>query len=422
MQIAKRNLKIVILLVLVFSYFIFGLIGFTDQCFAQVTSSQSIVFKSLDTKTEKAESIQIPSMPIEQEDIAQGDINNIRFSDSKIVAWSHGTLDSMFFWTANPSGAIIWEQHLKTGVRAKLLSATRISKLIPNKYDYYKAQISSSKNCTGLVVWIPQPAVDAIPYFCVIDLRGQLRDQVYFRQLKSDFVVNKYCWSNIDEQLYVAPIPYSNPSNTFGLGMLSMNTGSFVGLVNRNQLDMIEAIYAYPDRNQVLVLAKAVNGKFDKDLKVVRINIENNQIDILGSIPELDYCVPSVDLSSFWTNQKADTELNSIVNRYITSLNFNQTVLQEIKMPGDCFNPKPSPDGKFITYTRNYRTWNTENPFDNSNDVWIRRLYDSAEFKIGGKATNGFWLPDSSAYYFYNDESGSFIRVNKPEKEPAFLK
>lgn len=420
-MIIKLGLARVLLLLTFFAFFLvfeFGLI----QSWAQ-TNSTTAEPKSAEAKPGKTGvPSQIPPMPVEQEDAAQGDIYNIHFSDSQIISWSYGPLDSMFFWTANNSGAIVWEQHMKTGRRAKLLSATRISKLVPSKYDLFKAKIASSKNCTGLAIWIPQPAVDSDPFFSVIDLRGQLRDQVFFRQLNPDFVINKICWSNIDEKLFVAPIPYSNPSNMFGLGLLSMNTGSFVGLVNRNQLDMIEAIYAYPDKNQLLVLAKAVNGKFDKDIKAVIVDVATNAISEIGSVPANSDVRFSSNLDNIWLNRAGDNDVNSVVKQYVVALNLKGTLLNEIKLPGECFNPYPSPDGKYVVYSRNYRAWNSQEPIDNSKDLWIKRLIDNADFKINGTGTSGFWLPDSSAYYYHNESSSGFIRINRPEKEPALIR
>ncbi len=207
------------------------------------------------------------------------DAAHIVFNDgSLILDYDWWDDDELVLYTVNPYGAIMWLHRITTGDRKKLISATDLSRVLGKHTDWERLSFTLSPHRRYISFYIPPSGPLEAPFFKVVDLEAPRIRAFSFSKMPSDFAVGHSVWDNTDKYVYVSAQEFSAPENVVSLGRLSLETGAFLPLALKEQVDLIDDMAYDPQSNAILMAARSFGGEYPRGNFLVRYSLSENTI------------------------------------------------------------------------------------------------------------------------------------------------
>ncbi len=329
----------------------------------------------------------------------------ITFSDgSTIEYFEWPSPDKLLIWAVNPAGAILWQVDLRSGLRTKVLTSTRVEELLGKGTDYYSVKFKLSPDGKKLALWRSPEAPLADPFFGILDLTDPERPMMEFANFSPAFQVGSFAWGPDSTYMYVAAAPYSGPENQFAIGRLSLTTKAFVGLVNRDQVDLIDELIFHPPSQSLIFVSQAIGLDYPLPPTRIlgRVDLKSLSIEEIGRYPAIeDLAVDPVDDRLFFTTRPRDTD----GDQRITSSDY--TLALSYRFGDGAPNPfhnftglgmglRRSPDGKYLAWMRIYDPLIRPPKMTDQADLWVERVSDGREYRVVAFAEDFRFAPDSS--------------------------
>jgi len=204
---------------------------------------------------------------------------HIAFSDGSLIqdfAWWDD--DKLALLAVNPDGAILWLHRIGTNEREKLISATELEKIFGRGVDWSRVSMKLSPSRRYISFSAP-PSSPLEPYlFKVVDLSRKVAIPVSFTRIPKDFVIGVHAWDSTDKYVYVAQREFLSPENDISLGRLSLDTGTFLGLAKKSDVDLIENLIYSPSDNALIIVSRSFQGSYPRNEFLLSFNLETNTL------------------------------------------------------------------------------------------------------------------------------------------------
>ena len=210
------------------------------------------------------------------------DAAHIVFNDgSLILDYDWWDDDELALYAVNPHGAIVWLHTITTGDRKKLISATDLSRVLGRDADWEKLTFSLSPHRRYITFYVPPAGPLEAPFFKVVDMESPRIRAFSFSKTPADFTVGKSVWDNTDKYVYVSAQEFSAPENVVSLGRLSLETGAFLPLALKEQVDLIDDMAYDPQSNSILMAARSFGGEYPRGNFLVKYSLSENTISCI---------------------------------------------------------------------------------------------------------------------------------------------
>ncbi len=204
---------------------------------------------------------------------------HIVFNDgSLILDYGWWDDDELALYAVNPHGAILWLHKITTGDRKKLISATDLSRVLGKHTDWERLTFTLSPHRRYIAFYVPPAGPLEPPFFKVVDLEAPRIRAFSFSKMPADFTVGESVWDNTDKYVYVAAQEFSSPESVVSLGRLSLETGAFLPLALKEQVDLIDDMAYDRQSNSILMTARSFNGEYPRGSFLVRYSLSENTI------------------------------------------------------------------------------------------------------------------------------------------------
>jgi len=303
----------------------------------------------------------------------------ISFSDgSRIVDYDWWDEDNLVLYAVNPFGAIVWKHRISTGDREKLISATDLASVLRRKDGWENLSLELSPQRRYVSFYAPQAHPLEPPLFKVVDLEaGRLR-AVEFTKVPPDFIIGKYVWDNTDKYVYVAAQPFTSAESEVSLARLSLETGAFLALSIKTQVDLIDELAYSPSDNSIIIVSRSFGGEYPRGEFLSAYSLNDNalvklydayQFRGIEVVPSGEIIAGVVSNVAFGgagsspgflmvddTFKLPENPREGRDARYYSQVLLfggeEPEVLLDSQDRGFDFNPRLSPDGRFLSYFR----------------------------------------------------------------------
>ena len=213
---------------------------------------------------------------------APADPARVEFNDgSLILGYAWWDEDELILYTVNPYGAIMWRHQVLTGARDKLLSATELAQVLGKQAAWEEPSFQLSPHRRYIAFYSPPGGPVATPLFRVVDLQTDRRSAMRFSKTPEDFLVGSHVWDDTDKYVYVAAQPFSAVESQVSLGRLSLETGAFMPLARKEQVDLISGLAYDPFTNSLVVTARSFGGEYPRGEFLLRYSLSDNALVLL---------------------------------------------------------------------------------------------------------------------------------------------
>lgn len=325
----------------------------------------------------------------------------ISFSDgSSIAAFEWFDDNNILLYTVNPHGSILWKHNIHDGTRSKIISATQLAELFPPRTDISKLKLSVSPGRRYLLFYENFRDPGNKPFFEIIDVSGNAPVLVKFTNIPPEFWVNKFAWDPSDQYLYVSNVPYLFPNENTSVGRLSLNTDSFVGLIVKDNADLIDEMTYSNDLNALVLTCWSFRGEYPKERYILKFDFYSNALEILGLFPFVHNIFitqqgDSVYFSLVGKDTNNDGFLDwldeSDISRFNLAKKENQVML---RYSGFVLEPRVTNSGKWLGYLRIPERIGRRPTAYDTRQLWIMQIEDRREI---------FVTEDCISFLFSND-------------------
>lgn len=328
---------------------------------------------------------------------------------------------NLLLYAVNPHGAILWKHDINTNTRTKLLSATAIDEMLPKGFSPADVKVAASSDHKYLAVWAPASSPSKKPFFRVLAIGDEDKPEpVYFAGFPSDFWVGAFAWDPSAPYVYVAQEPYTNPQITESIGRLSVENQSYIGLVAKKDVDVVERILVPPSGSDVLVVSWSYKGDYPRDRYLLKLDVNTDKVAPLASIPFVaDASVSADGKSVLYTLAKRDTDGSggvdggdaSAVSRLTIASKANDVLF---KYSGFNMLPKESPGGKWIGFLRIYRQLDHPPSASDPRDLWVYSPSTGDEILVMRGASDYTFTPDGTRILALDSKRLTFYIYSLP--------
>ena len=190
--------------------------------------------------------------------------------------------DVLLLYTVNPDGAILWKHHISTGAREKLITATGLAGLLRISEGWDKVTFDLSPNRAYISFYAPPAGPLKPPLFRVVEMAPGKMKTVEFTKMPEGFVISRHAWDNTDKYVYLAAEDYSSPDNTISLGRLSLETGAFLALAVKDQVDLINELAYDSLSNSLLITSRSYGGEYPRSEFLLKYSLNDNTLTKLA--------------------------------------------------------------------------------------------------------------------------------------------
>lgn len=288
--------------------------------------------------------------------------------------------DDLLLYAVNPHGAILWKHNLPSGSREKLITATGLAELLRINGGWDKVSFDLSPGRGYISFHAPPPGPLEPALFRVAQLSPGKVLPLEFHKFPTGFIVGKHSWDNTDRYIYLSDGDYSPPSNSISLGRLSLETGAFLALAVKDQVDLINELDYGTFSNSLLITSRSYSGEYPRSEFLLEYSLNNNTLskvteaymfrgiqavasgDILAAVIAQEAfkegALPGflmVDNSFRLPNEPAEGRGARLASRILLIPTEGETTaLLDSQDRGFDFEPSLSPDGRFIAFKRMY--------------------------------------------------------------------
>ncbi len=203
----------------------------------------------------------------------------ISFSDgSEIQDYAWWDEDELLLYTTNPHGAILWKHHIITGTREKLITATGLASLLHIADGWDNITFDLSPNRAYISFYASPAGPLKPPLFSVVEISPGRTRVVEFTELPAGFVIGRYAWDNTDKYIYLAEEGYASPNNAVSLGRLSLQTGAFLALAVKDQVDLINELAYDSLSNSLLITSRSYSGEYPRSEFLLQYSLNNHTL------------------------------------------------------------------------------------------------------------------------------------------------
>lgn len=303
----------------------------------------------------------------------------ISFSDgSRIVDYDWWDEDNLVLYAVNPFGAIVWKHRISTGERDKLISATDLASVLRNSEGWENLSLELSPQRRYVSFYAPPAHPLEAPLFKVVDLEaGRLR-AVEFTKVPPDFTIGKHVWDNTDKYVYVSAQPFTSAEGDITLARLSLETGAFLALSIKTQVDLIDELAYSPNANSIVIVSRSFGGEYPRSEFLSAYSLSNNALVKISDaykfrgievVPSGEIVASVVSSAAFGgegsspgflmvddTFKLPESPREGRDARYYSQVllfsSGEPEVLLNSQDRGFDFNPRFSPDSRFLSYFR----------------------------------------------------------------------
>jgi hypothetical protein len=194
--------------------------------------------------------------------------------------------DELLLYTVNSYGAILWKHQITSGDRKKLISATDLEELLHISGGWDKLELNLSPQRGYISFYAPPAGPAQPPLFRVVDMTAGKMRAINFTKIPADFVVGHHVWDNTDKYVYVSAEEYTSPDSSISLGRLSLETGAFLPLAVKDQVDLIDELEYDSQGNNIIIAARSYNGEYPRGQFLLRYSLNDNTLSKIGDAYE----------------------------------------------------------------------------------------------------------------------------------------
>ena len=100
-------------------------------------------------------------------------------------------------------------------------------------------------------------------------------------RMPMEFWPDKLCWDEAGNNLFMSMRPYLQTKQKSSLGMFRMADSSFVALLEREKLDLVEQLAFLPGSGELAVLCSAYEGAYPRNPMLVLVNPAGNRTRVV---------------------------------------------------------------------------------------------------------------------------------------------
>jgi len=207
----------------------------------------------------------------------------IDFNDGSLIkdfAWWDD--DQLCLYAVNPNGAIVWLHNIGSGERRKLVTARDLARIFGADANWSELRLSLSPHRRYLSFYAPPAGPLAPALFKVLDLGKGRATPVSFTKLPPGFIPGVHAWDNTGKYVYVAAREYMSPESDISLGRLSLETGTFLGLTRKSDLDLIQSLNYDPAHNALIIVSRGYKGAYPRQEFLLSYSLTTNELAQLG--------------------------------------------------------------------------------------------------------------------------------------------
>ncbi len=203
----------------------------------------------------------------------------ISFNDGSLIYdFDWWDTDELVLYAVNPHGAILWLHKIGTAERRKLISATELEGIIGGIRPWEKITFSLSAHRRYVAFYAPPDGPLEPAMLKVVDLGKKVPFPVSFTKVPRDFVIGAYTWDSTDKYIYVSAREFLSPENDVSLGRLSLETGAFLGLVRKSEVDLIESLSYNPAENALVAVSRSFRGEYPRSQFLLSIDLTSGEV------------------------------------------------------------------------------------------------------------------------------------------------
>lgn len=308
-------------------------------------------------------------------------MSHISFSDgSTIHDYAWWDEDELLLYSVNPNGAILWKHNIATGSREKLITATGLASLLRITDGWAKVTFDLSPSRGYISFYAPPDGPLKPPLFKVVEMAPGKMREVEFTKMPNGFFIGKHAWDNTDKYLYLAAQDYISPDCDIILGRLSLETGSFLALAVKDQINLVNELEYDSQSNAMLITSRSYAGEYPRGQFLLQYSLKDNSLVKVSEAYEFrgiqaaangDIIAAEVSKSafrdgfypgflmvdeSFHLPENPDEGRGArVVSRILLiPLEGEPEVLLDSQDRGFDFEPGLSPNGEFLAFKRMY--------------------------------------------------------------------
>jgi hypothetical protein len=288
--------------------------------------------------------------------------------------------DELLLYTVNPDGAILWKHNIATGAREKIITATGMASLLRITDGWDKVTFDLSPSRGYISFYAPPDGPLKPPLFRVVEMAPGKMSAVEFTKLPDGFIIGKHAWDNTDKYIYLAAQDYSSPDTDIILGRLSLETGAFLALAVKDQIDLVNELEYDSQSNALLITSRSYAGEYPRGEFLLQYSLNDNSLVKLSEAYEFrgiqatasgDIIAAEVSKSAFRDgsypgflmvdesfrlpeNPDEGKDARVVSQILLIPPEGESQVLLDSQDRGFDFEPGLSPNGEFLAFKRMY--------------------------------------------------------------------
>ena len=172
---------------------------------------------------------------------------------------------------------------LKSAELSVLAVPKSIGQLRHGKKGFTDPQLYLAPAGNALAVLVPSPDPLKMSDLGVYRITQSGLEPVTSHSIPAGFYVDHLAWESSGQELYLSSRPYLSPEQPYSIGRLDVQSGRFVGVTLKGNVDLVDELVCLPGKQLLAVRCGGYRGEYPDEKLIALLDLSNAAASVLHS-------------------------------------------------------------------------------------------------------------------------------------------